>query len=244
MSNIDISGKTAIVTGASGGIGEATARLLAKKGMKVALFARSKDKIEALAEEIGNGAIAIAGDAANPADVERLFSAVKAQYACLDLLFNNAGLGILGKFETQDPADWKAQIDVNIYGVLYCTQAAIPLMRGRPGALISTVSSVAGIHGLPNWAVYSLTKFAVNGFHDALRKELGEEGIRTSIIAPGPVWTNWGDKVPVGAMQTRRETLDALSPDDVALALFHSFATPPNVMFEEIVVRPVKMVSP
>ncbi len=244
MSSVDVGGKVAVVTGASGGIGEAAARALAKAGMKVALFARSGDKITALAEEIGNGAIAIPGDVAKPEDVKQLFAAVESSFGGVDLLFNNAGIGILGKFADQDPADWKAQIDINVYGVLYVTQAAIPLMRGRPGAMISTVSSVAGQYGLENWSVYSATKYAVNGLHDAWRKELAADGIRVSLILPGPVWTNWGDKVPEGAMQKRRETLQALTPDDVAQALLHSFATPPNVLFEEITIRPLLQVSP
>ena len=173
-----------------------------------------------------------------------MFDEVKSRFGGVDLLLNNAGLGIFGNFTQSSPTDWKTQIDANVYGTLYCTQAAIPLMLGRPGAMITTVSSVAGQYGLENWAVYSATKFAVNGLHDALRKELGPKGIRLSLILPGPVWTNWGDKVPDGVMQKRRESLEALSPEDVADALLHSFATPPNVLFEEITIRPVLQVVP
>ena len=244
MSVINVSGKVAVVTGASGGIGEAAAKALGVRGMKVALFARSAEKIDSLAKEIGNGAIAVAGDVGNPDHVKHLFAEVKTHFGGVDLLFNNAGLGIFGKFADSLPEDWKTQIDTNLYGVLYCTQAAIPLLRGRPGSMITTVSSVGGQYGLDGWAIYCATKFAVNGLHDALRKELGPEGIRLSIIEPGPVWTKWGDKIPGEVMQSRRETLNALTPDDIAQALVHSFATPPNVMYEEIVIRPVLHVVP
>ena len=244
MSHKNVSGKVAVVTGASSGIGEAAAKALGKEGMKVALFARGADKIGALAKQIGNDAIAVAGDVGKPEDVKKLFAKVNENFGGVDLLFNNAGLGIFGKFADSDPADWKTQIDTNIYGILYCIHAAIPLMRRRPGALISTVSSVAGQYGLENWSIYAATKFAINGLHDTLRKELGPEGIRLSLIMPGPVWTNWGDKVPDGVMQKRREALDALTPDDIAQALLYSFATPPNVMFEEIIIRPVLQTVP
>src|SRR5947209_17743063 len=135
-------------------------------------------------------------------------------------------------------------IDVNLYGVLYCTQAAIPLLRGRPGALISIVSSVGGRYGLEGWSVYNATKFAVVGFHDALRKELGPEGIRVSLIEPGAVWTEWGHNVPEEAMRERRAQLDALKPDYIAQALVYAFAQPANVNVQELLVMPVRQTIP
>jgi NADP-dependent 3-hydroxy acid dehydrogenase YdfG len=134
-------------------------------------------------------------------------------------------------------------IDANLYGVLHCTQAAIPLMRGRSGAMISSVSSVGGRFGAATWSVYSATKFAVVGFHDALRKELGNEGIRVSVLEPGAVWSEFGANVS-DALQERRTQLDALHSEDVAQALVFAFAQPANVLIQEVLMRPVKQIAP
>ena len=240
----NLTDKIAVITGASSGIGEAAARLLVEEGMNVVIAARRKSRIDALAEELGPKAIAIQTDVRNPEQVSNLFAQVKARFGGLDLLFNNAGLGFFGKFADSDPEDWRMMIDVNLLGVLYCTQAAIPLMQGRTGAMISSVSSVGGRYGYEGWSVYCATKFAVIGFHDALRKELGADGIRVSVIEPGATWTEWGFKVPDEVKRERRERIDALTSVDVAQALVYSFAQPPNVLVEEIMVRPVKQTQP
>jgi len=239
----DLTGKVAVITGASSGIGEATARLLVAEGVRVVLVARRRERIDALVAELGEAAIALTADVGDAAAVASVFAEVEQRFGGLDLLFNNAGLGVNARFEDSDPADWKQMIDVNLYGVLYCTQAAIPLMRGRSGAMISSVSSVGGRYGTESWSVYSATKFAVVGFHDALRKELGGEGIRVSVIEPGAVWTEFGQNVS-DAMRERRESLDALTSEDVAQALVYAFAQPPRVLVEEILLRPVKQVIP
>jgi NADP-dependent 3-hydroxy acid dehydrogenase YdfG len=240
----DLSGKVAVITGASSGIGGAAAKLLADEGVQVVLVARREDRIKALAEEIGDQAIAVTADVGNPENVARLFDTVRDRFGGLDLLFNNAGVGINNIFADSKPEDWKTQIDANLYGVLYCTHAAIPLMQGRSGAMISSVSSVGGRYGVETWSVYNATKFAVVGFHDALRKELGPSGIRVSVIEPGAVWTEWGNNVPEEKMRERRKAIDALHPEDIAQALVYAFAQPPRVLVEEILVRPVKQIVP
>jgi NADP-dependent 3-hydroxy acid dehydrogenase YdfG len=240
----DLSGKVAVVTGASSGIGEAAARLLAAEGVHVILSARRKDRIEALEQELGGKATAIVADVADVDQVQALFDEVRARFGGLDLLFNNAGLGVFGLFTGSSPGDWRRMIDANIYGMLNCTRAAIPLMKGRPGAMISSVSSTGGRYGVEGWSVYCATKFAVVGFHDALRKELGLEGIRVSVIEPGAVWTEFGHNVPEEALRERRASLDALAADDVAQALVYAFAQHPRVLVEEILVRPVRQVAP
>ncbi|MEG8013637.1 SDR family oxidoreductase [Sphingomonas sp. 22R3R2A-7] len=239
----DLTGKVAVITGASSGIGEATARLLVSEGVRVVLVARRRERIAALVEDLGDAAVALTADVGDAAAVASVFAEVERRFGGLDLLFNNAGLGVNARFEASDPADWKRMIDVNLYGVLHCTQAAIPLMRGRAGAMISSVSSVGGRYGTESWSVYSATKFAVVGFHDALRKELGGEGIRVSVIEPGAVWTEFGENVSE-AMRERRESLDALTSEDVAQALVYAFAQPPRVLVEEILIRPVRQVAP
>ncbi|MCU6452994.1 SDR family oxidoreductase [Sphingomonas sp. A2-49] len=240
----DLNGRVAVITGASSGIGEAAARLLAEEGVTVVLVARRAERIEALAQEIGDRAVAMPADVADRDGVVKLFDAVKARFGGIDLLFNNAGMGVNGPFADSDPEDWKTQIDANLYGVLNCTHAALPVMQGREGAMISIVSSVGGRYGIAGWSVYNATKFAVVGFADALRKEVGEQGIRVGLIEPGAVWTEWGHNVTEEAMRERREKVDALHAEDVAQALVYAFAQPPRVLVEEILVRPVKQVAP
>ncbi|MHB8255524.1 MAG: SDR family oxidoreductase [Acidiferrobacter sp.] len=215
----DLTGKVAVITGASSGIGEAAARLLHQEGVRVVLTARRGDRLKAIAQELGNGATFIPADVGDPKQVALLFSQVRERFGGVDLLFNNAGVGYHSSFADSKPEEWRLTIDANLYGVLNCTHAAIPLMKGRPGAMISTVSSVGGRYGIAGWSVYNATKFAVVGFHDALRKELGPEGIRVALIEPGAVWTQWGHNVPAERMRERRESLDALHPEDVAQAL-------------------------
>jgi NADP-dependent 3-hydroxy acid dehydrogenase YdfG len=239
----ELSGKVAVVTGASSGIGEAAARLLVTEGVQVVLVARRRERIEALAAELGPNVVAITADVADPAQVAGVFNQVQERFAGLDLLFNNAGLGVNAPFEKSDPADWTRMIDVNLYGVLHCTRAAIPLLRGRPGAMICSVSSVGGRYGVPNWSVYSATKFAVVGFHDALRKELGDEGIRVTVLEPGAVRTEFGANV-AQAMEERWAQLDAMTGEDVAQALVYAFAQPARVLVEEILLRPVRQIAP
>lgn len=239
----DLTGKVAVITGASSGIGEAAARLLVEEGVHVVLAARRRDRLDSLAADFGGAASVIETDVSDSAQVQALFKEVGQRFGGLDLLFNNAGLGINAKFEASSPSDWKKMIDANLYGVLNCTHAAIPLLRGREGAMICSVSSVGGRYGVENWSVYSATKFAVVGFHDALRKELGPERIRVSVIEPGAVWTEFGQNVSE-AMKTRREQLDALTSVDIAQALVYVFAQPANVLVEEILLRPVLQVAP
>ncbi len=244
MNATHLQGKIAVITGASSGIGAAAARLLAQQGMQVVLAARRREVIEALAAELGCSALAWPTDVGNYDQVQALFAQVQTRFGGLDLLFNNAGVGYHALFAESRPEEWRRTIDANLYGVLNCTQAAIPLLRGRPGAMIASVSSVGGRYGIAGWSVYNATKFAVVGFHDALRKEVGPEGIRVSVIEPGAVWTQWGHNVPAEVMHERRESLDALKPEDVAQALLYAFVQPPNVLVEEILVRPVRQISP
>lgn len=240
----NLSGRVAVITGASSGIGVAAARLLVEEGGSVVLVARRKDKLDALAAELGKKALVVQADVGDAGQVAALFDTVRERFGGLDLLFNNAGVGINGLFADTKPEDWRTQVDANLYGVFNCTHSAIPLMKGREGAMISSVSSVGGRYGIAGWSVYNATKFAVVGFHDALRKELGPDGIRVSVIEPGAVWTEWGNNVPEEQMRKRREDVDALHPEDIAQALVYAFAQPPRVLVEEILVRPVRQVQP
>ena len=240
----DIRGQVALITGASSGIGAAAARALHAEGMHVVLAARSRERIEALAAELGERALAVPTDVGDASQVQALFDVVRQRFGGLDLLFNNAGVGYHGPFEHGKVEEWKSTIDANLWGVLYCTRAAIALLRGRPGAMISTVSSVGGRRGIEGWAVYNATKFAVVGLHDALRKELGPEGIRVSLIEPGAVYTEWGHNVPAEQMKARRDSVQALHSEDIAQALLWAFAQPPHVNALESLILPTRQVSP
>ncbi len=240
----DLDGKVAVITGASSGIGAATARLLAAEGVHIVLAARRRDRIEALAAELGNQATAIETDVSDNSQVEWLFAQVEETFGGLDLLLNNAGLGIHASFIDSTPEQWRGMIDTNLIGLLNCTHAAIPLLKGRPGAMIASVSSTGGRYGVEGWSVYCATKYAVVGFHETLRKELGAEGIRVSVIEPGAVWTEFGHNLPEQALRDRREALDALHAEDVAQAVVYAFAQPPRVLVQEILVRPVRQVAP
>jgi NADP-dependent 3-hydroxy acid dehydrogenase YdfG len=160
----DLSGKVALVTGASSRIGEAAARLLVLEGVRVVLVARRRERIDALAAELGPDALALTADVADAVQVAAVFDQVQERFGGLDLLFNNAGLGVNAPFEKSDPTDWVRMIDVNLYGVFHCTCAAIPLLRGRPGAMICSVSSVGGRYGTANWSVYSATSSRWSAF--------------------------------------------------------------------------------
>jgi NADP-dependent 3-hydroxy acid dehydrogenase YdfG len=239
----DLRGTTAVITGASSGIGVAAARLLAAEGVHVVLAARRRDRLAELAAELGDAATVVQTDVADPAAVRALFALVAERFGGLDLLVNNAGTGISAPFADSDPADWATMVDANLYGVLHCTQAAVPLMTGRPGAMICSVSSVGGRYGTAGWSVYSATKFAVVGFSDALRKELGPDGVRVCVLEPGAVRTEFGANVRE-AMVARWDELEAMVPDDVAQALVYAFAQPPHVLVQEIQLRPVRQVAP
>lgn len=244
MQLTNLNGKVAVVTGASSGIGAAASRALAAEGVRVVLAARSVDRLKALAQEIGESALVVPTDVGDEAAVARLFFEVKQHFGGLDLLFNNAGIGYGGSFVEGKTEEWRATIDANLYGVLFCTRQAIPLMRGRAGAMIATVSSVGGRHGVAGFAVYNATKFAVVGLHDALRKELGPEGIRVSLIEPGAVYTNWGFNIPKDELKARRDKLAALKPEDIANALVYVFAQPANVNPQEMLIMPTLQTYP
>ena len=163
----DLSGRVAVVTGASSGIGEATAGALAAAGAAVALAGRREDRLEALAGRIeadGGRALAVATDVSNEDQAGQLIHRANRELGGLDILVNNAGVMLLGSVVGADTAQWRRMIDVNLLGLLYCTHAALPLMTEGGGGDIVNISSVAGRRATLGSAVYNLTKFGVNGF--------------------------------------------------------------------------------
>ncbi len=245
----ELEGKVAAITGASSGIGEATALQLARAGCAVALGARRADRIEALAKKIadaGGTAAAIEVDVADEGQARAFVDGTREQLGGLDFLVNNAGVMLLGPFETSEPGDWRTMVEVNLLGLLYCTQAALPAMREQGSGTIVNVSSVAGRFARAGSSVYNLTKFGVGAFSEALRQEVTEGGIRVVIVEPGFVDTelqghNKGevlDAVEQMREQMREQIGDVLAPDDIAEGILYAVGRPPHVSVNEVLIRP------
>ncbi|HLF28675.1 MAG TPA: SDR family oxidoreductase [Anaerolineae bacterium] len=190
--------RVAIITGASSGIGAATAQAFGRAGMRVALFARRADRLEQVATEVhaaGGQAIVVPGDIRDRGTIIELVDRTLAEFGQIDVLFNNAGLGRLGWLETLDPADVRLQLDVNLLGLIDLTQVALPHMLHRRSGHIINMASLAGKIGTPTYTVYAATKFGVAGFSEALRREVAPWGVHVSALYPGGVATEWGQQV-------------------------------------------------
>jgi len=188
---MELTDRVAIVTGASEGIGRALAQLLVEEGARVALAARSKEKLEALAAELGaERALAVPTDVAQPAQVERLVARAVERFGGVDILVNNAGFGIYGLAEEINWEHFRQMWEVNFFGAVACTRAVLPHLRQRGGAVVN-ISSVAGKIPLPYMAGYCATKFALSAFSDGLRMELAPAGVHVLTVCPGRVRTNF-----------------------------------------------------
>jgi clavulanate-9-aldehyde reducatase len=241
----ELSGKVAAVTGASSGIGEATALALARAGCSVALGARRTDRIEALARRIsdeGGSAAAIEVDVSQEEQARAFVREASERLGRLDILVNNAGVMLLGPFEGGEPDDWRRMIDVNLLGLLYCTHAAVPIMREQGGGDIVNVSSVAGRFARPGSAVYNLTKFGVGAFSEALRQETVEARIRVILVEPGFVDTELQghNRGPVLDMveEMREQIGEVLRAEDIADGILYAVSRPPHVAVNEVLIRP------
>jgi NADP-dependent 3-hydroxy acid dehydrogenase YdfG len=241
-----LDGKVAAITGASSGIGEATALALAGAGAAVALGARREDRLEALAARIegdGGRALAVAVDVADEDSARAFVQRAHSALGGLDILVNNAGVMLLGPVEGAPTDDWRRMIDVNVLGLLYCTHAALPLMREAGSGHIVNVSSVAGRHANAGSAVYNLTKFGVGAFSEALRQEVTASGIRTTIIEPGFVDTelqghNEHPAVLEGIEKMRESLPEVLQADDIAAGVLYAVTQPQRVDVNEVLIRP------
>lgn len=189
--HIDLSGQAALVTGASRGIGEATARRLANAGANVVLLARSKDAIEEIAGEIGDKALAIACDVADWGSVDAAVARATHRFGRIDLLVNNAGvIDPIARIEHATPEGWSQAVDINLKGVFHCTRAVVPHLKRAGGGTIINISSGAATSALEGWSHYSSTKAAVLMFTRCVHKEEAENGIRCVGLSPGTVATD------------------------------------------------------
>jgi clavulanate-9-aldehyde reducatase len=243
-----LEGKVAAITGASSGIGEATALALADAGAAVALGARRLDRVEALAERIGAAggrAIAFEVDVTDEQAANAFVAAANERLGGLDVLVNNAGVMLLGPVDGADTEEWRQMLDVNLLGLLYCTHAALPLMTASGGGHIVNVSSVAGRRAGAGAAVYNMTKFGVTAFSEALRQEALHADIRVTCVEPGFVETelqghNKNPLVLQGFDKMRDQVGDALQPGDIADAIRYAATQPQHVSVNEVLVRPTR----
>ena len=244
----DLTGQAIAITGASSGIGEATALACASAGAAVALAARRGERIEALArriEEDGGRAIALPTDVADERQARAFIEHAYEHLGRLDALVNNAGVMLLGPVEGADTEEWRRMVDVNILGLLYCTHAALPVMREQGGGHVVNVSSVAGRHARAGAAVYNLTKFGVCAFSEALRQEALRHDVRVTLIEPGYVDTELQghntNPLVVRAMEsTRKQIGDILRSEDIANAIVYALSQPAHVSINEVLVRPTR----
>lgn len=239
----NITGKVVVITGASSGLGEAAARMLAVQGACVVLGARRAERIQALAAELttqGGRALAVPTDVTDAAQVQRLVDAAVQTFGRIDVLINNAGLMPNSPLERLKIADWDRTIDVNIKGVLYGIAAALPYMKQQQSGQIINVSSVAGHKVRPGNAVYAASKHAVRVISEGLRQEVKPYHIRTTVISPGAVATELPDSVtePDVAESTRKLYETAIPADAFARAVVFAMSQPEDVDVNEILFRP------
>ena len=233
-------GKVAVVTGASRGIGEATALTLAQAGADVVVTARTGDELAALAgrlERMDVAALPVAADLTREEDVERLRAAALERFGRVDILVNNAGVGKYGPLASLSAADYDWMMNTNMRSSFLCTAAFLPGMLERRHGWVVFVSSVAGLKGLPNESVYCATKFAQMGFAQALDYETREQGVKVSVVAPGGVGTHFA----FGTGRTPGDpSLEAMmDAKDVAEAVLFAVTQPPKVRVFLIGMRPM-----
>jgi NADP-dependent 3-hydroxy acid dehydrogenase YdfG len=240
-----LTGKVALVTGASSGIGEATAVALAEAGAGVAIGARRTDRLDALAERLRNGGASVVQLPLDVTDEQACNDAVqrtREELGGLDILINNAGIMLLGTIVGADTEDWRRMINTNVLGLMYMTHAAIEGMVEQGSGDIVNVSSVAGRVARSGAGVYNASKWAVNAFSESLRQEVTGRGVRVGLVEPGAVTTELTDHITqpeakAGAV-SMYTSMRALQAEDIARAVLYLVTQPPHVAVNEILIRP------
>jgi NADP-dependent 3-hydroxy acid dehydrogenase YdfG len=240
-----LEGRVAAVTGASSGIGAATAVALSQAGAAVAVGARRADRLTALTDRLEGPSLAQGVDVSDEEQARTFVHKAHEELGGLHILVNNAGVMLLGPVAGADTEHWRRMIDVNLLGLLYCTHAALPLIERSGGGDIVNLSSVAGRRASAGAAVYNMTKFGVHAFSEALRQEALHANVRVTIVAPGFVETelqghNVNPVVQAALKRSREEIGDVLAPEDIADAVVYAATRPAHVCLNELVVRPTK----
>jgi NADP-dependent 3-hydroxy acid dehydrogenase YdfG len=240
MSAEDSTGRVAVITGAASGIGEATARALTADGYRVALLARRLDRIETLAGELGDGAIAIEADVTDRDSILAASQRVQAELGRVDVLVNNAGVMLLGPASAELSGDYRRMIETNLLGAITTTEVFLDqLVAGGGGDLIN-LSSVAGRTARPGNAVYAATKWGVNGWSESLRQQL-QPDVRVIVIEPGAVATELTDHITHTETKAAAERMyeqTSIAAQDIAEIIAFAVSRPRGVSLNEILVRP------
>ena len=242
----ELAGEVAIVTGASSGIGEATAEALASRGASVVLAARRADELEAVAERIrteGGEALVVPTDVTEDDDIDALIAETVDEFETIDILVNNAGVMLLEPLESADRDNLRQMIEVNLLGLMNLTHAALPTMQAQDSGHIVNISSTAGRRAGAKSSGYNATKFGVNAFTEAVRQEVTTDGIRTTIIEPGAVDTELQEHIPDEEIKQQIEegmieSMTPLESDDIARAITYAVTQPQHVNVNELLIRP------
>ena len=239
MSTDQHTSRVAVITGASSGIGEATARALVAAGHRVALLARRIDRIEALADELGEGAIAIEADVTDRDSMLAAARRVQDELGGADILVNNAGVMLLAPFSSDQKDEIRQMVEVNLLGALTTTEVFLDQLRDGEGDLVN-VSSVAGRVAGPGSAVYNATKWGLGGWSEAMRQEL-QPGVRVTIIEPGAVATELTDHITHAGTKEHAEKMyetNSISAEEIADVIAFALSRPHHVSLNEILIRP------
>lgn len=246
----DLRGQVALVTGASSGIGQAIARMLARRGVRVALAARRVDRLRALSEEIasddGGETLSLACDVRNPVEVQAAVQQTLDRWGQLDILVANAGFGYRAPLVDGDITRWKDMIDTNVFGLLLTLKYGVPPMLERKRGHVIVTSSVAGRVPTPLGSAYCGSKFAATAIADVLRQEVGSQGVRVTTIEPGVVISEFQEVAgyPAGILENMLKGATPLVPDDIARAVVFAIEQPAHYAVNEIVVRPTGQAFP
>ncbi|MDQ3529740.1 MAG: SDR family NAD(P)-dependent oxidoreductase [Actinomycetota bacterium] len=250
MANPRLAGKVALVTGASSGIGEATALALAAEGAAVAIGARRVDRIDALADKISAGggrALTLDLDVTQEQQAHDAVGRTRADLGGLDIVVNNAGVMLLGPILDADTSDWRRMIETNVLGLMYVTNAALPRLVEQGSGDIVQVSSVAGRLAREGSGVYNASKWAVNAFSESLRQEVTARGVRVTLVEPGAVATELSDHITHAESKQRvKERVTRMRPlqsADIAAGVVYAVTQPPHVSVNEVLIRPTDQVG-
>ncbi|KTB64047.1 MULTISPECIES: SDR family oxidoreductase [Pseudomonas] len=238
--------KTAIITGASSGLGAASARALSEKGVRIVAAALDQQGLDAIVSELkgkGGEAVGRVSDVTNPEDMKALAQFAQDTFGSVDILINNAGLMLFSNWVDLATDDWEKMINVNIKGYLHGIAAVLPFMLKQKSGQILNMDSVAGHQVGPAAGIYSATKFFVQAMTESMRKELGvQHGIRVNTVSPGVINTGWADKVtdPAGRKAAQELNKIAISPDDIGRAVVYALNQPENVTVNDLIISPTR----
>ena len=244
-----LAGKVAFVTGASSGIGEATAVALAEEGARVAVLARRAERLEQVVKrikDVGSEAIPIVADAANEAQLRAAIRQVKETFGRIDILVNNAGVMLLGKIEGADTGEWRQMLDINVLTVMLACHEVLPIMKAQGCGHIVNISSVAGRQVKAGYSGYNASKWAVGAFSESLRQEVTKQHIRVTVIEPGMVATELRQHITDPevrkAQQEAEHSITPLQGEDIAAVIVFAVTQPEHVSISEILIRPTEQV--